>query len=92
MFRVLLALVALMGLMLVAADAQAFHGRQRVVVRQQVVVQRVRVQRVVAVHAQPVVVQQFAVPVYQQQVVQQVYAQPVVVQQQVHGCQAFFAH
>lgn len=82
----ILILAALVGLV-VASDAQAFHGRQRVVVRQQrVVVQQVRV------HAQPVVVQQvIAQPVYAQQFVAPVYGQQFVAPAVVApGCSAFF--
>lgn len=81
------ALLALVGLCLFVADASAFHGRQRVVVRQQrVVVQQVRV------HAQPVVVQQvIAQPVYAQQFVAPVYGQQFVAPAVVApGCSAFF--
>lgn len=86
--------LSLAALLVLAAPAYAGGGlfsrrnhAQRVVVRQQVVVQKV-----VAVQAQPVIVQP-VVAAYSQAIVlpQAVYAAPIVQQQVVPGCAAFFA-
>jgi hypothetical protein len=75
-----------LALILCASPAFAFGGRvvsrQRIVQRQQVVVQRVRVQQVQQVYSQPVVVQSFVQPVYAQPVIQQQFVAP--------GCSALF--
>ena len=102
MNRVLFTLAALFALLVVASDAQAFgYGfRQRVVVRQQVVVQKVVAQPVVVqkfvapIYAQPVVTQAIVAPVYAAPIVAPVYSPAVIQQRQVisGGCQAFFAY
>jgi hypothetical protein len=75
-----------LALILCASPVFAFGGRvvsrQRIVQRQQVVVQRVRVQQVRQVYAQPVVVQSFVQPVYAQPIIQQQFVAP--------GCSALF--
>ena len=94
MNRLVLACVAVLTLVTCAAQAHAFHPfayRQRVVVRQQVVVQKVVAAPVVQTfYAQPLVTQAIVQPVYAAPVVQQVVA-PIYSQQVVTpGCQAFF--
>lgn len=89
MNRFLFSAVAAIALLTVCQSAEAFHGfrRQRVVVRQQVVVQKVVAVPVVqAVVAQPIYSQAIVQPVYSQQIVQPIYSQQIV----TPGCQAFF--
>ena len=102
MNRFLLAAVSVFTLLVCASNAHAFgYGfRQRVVVRQQVVVQKVIAQPVVVqkfvapIYAQPVVTQAFVAPVYAAPIVAPVYSPAIIQQRQVisGGCQAFFAY